>query len=109
MGGGEVVGEADQRVLKGGEVPGADPAVAVLFELLPGFCLRLVDQRAQAFDQGSTQRRILAQMRAGEIRRLVAQEVEAGIGRFFRCSLVHGKAIKNLAHGPFNFCPQAKL
>ncbi len=99
--GGEVVSELDQSVLEGREARGAGPAVAVLLKLALGGGARLVDQEAQALDQCHAERGVLAGIGAGKLGGLVTQNVEVEIGRLSRCGLVHGEAVRSLAHGAF--------
>ncbi len=88
--GGEVVGEADQRILEIGEPGRAGAPVTVLFKLLLGGDLRLMDERLQIVDQRGAELRILPDMGARNLPGLLAQEIEVEIRGWFRCGLVHG-------------------
>ena len=92
VGDGEVVDEPDQLVLEGGQAFGASPAVAVPLELGAASAPRLMDELAQALDEGRAERGILPGISTRKPRRLFADRVEVEIGRGFDDGLVHASA-----------------
>jgi hypothetical protein len=90
--GGEVVGELDQRVLKGRKTCGAGASVAVFLQLAPGGGVCVIDELAHPRQKRQAELGILSGMSAGKLGGLVPQQVEVEIGRVFRYGLVHGEA-----------------
>ena len=89
MVGDEVVGEPDERVLKGAQALGASPAVAVALKLTLGCRARVVDELPEALHKRRAKRGILAGIRMGKPCRLLAHRVEVEIGRGLDERLVH--------------------